>query len=91
MSISHTEPPELDREFAALVNRLKKLPPNSELATEAVDLAYRLRSRLIDLATIKADYSPEYQKRTQQAKELLDLAGDYADELLVREFCSSAA
>ena len=91
MSISRTEPPDLDREFIALINRYRRNPSDDELGTEAVDLAYRLRSRLIDLATIKADYSPEYEKRTQQARELINLAGHHADELLAREFGSSAA
>jgi len=91
MSISRTEPPDLDREFTALINRFKRRPSDPDLRTEAVDLAYRLRSRLIDLATIKADYSAEYEKRTQQAKEMVNLAGHHADELLVKEFGSSAA
>ena len=44
---------------------------NESLRKDAIHCARRLRSRLIDLAGYKADYSPEYVKRETQARHLV--------------------
>ena len=52
----------------------------------ANDLALRLRSRLIDLATWKVDYSPEYNEIEAQCRRLTEIAGTDAHPSLIREF-----
>jgi|HubBroStandDraft_5_1064220.scaffolds.fasta_scaffold234198_2 hypothetical protein len=78
--------PELDQRFDALVVALASAPDDQVLQSSAADLAYSIRSRCIDLATWKADYSTEYKKRVAQAAKLTKLAGKQADEVLLREF-----
>jgi hypothetical protein len=83
--------PELDQKFDVLVAALDSTPDDRVLQASAADLAYLIRSRCIDLATWKADYSTEYKKRVDQAAKLTKLAGKQADEVLLREFgCTDA-
>lgn len=79
-------PPELDQRFHELVAALSNKPSDQTRQSSAADLAYSIRSRCIDLATWKADFSPEYTMRVIQATQLTSLAGQYADEVLFREF-----
>lgn len=91
MAISKEDSKELDREVEFLLVALAKDYGNEKLRHAGVHCARRLRSRLIDLATIKADYSPEYVKRETQARHLVLLCYDQADEYLRNEFKPAAA
>lgn len=84
--LSRDEPPALDAEYAAIKARLDEHPGDPHIWAEAHVLALKIRSRCIDLATIKADYEPEYQKRVSQASDLVRRIGSTADEKLLREF-----
>lgn len=86
MAISRIEPPELDAAFAALMQRLERGEGNQALRTEAAKLAHSMRGRLTELASIKADHLPENTKRVEQAEQLVSVAGDAADPLLLSEF-----
>ena len=81
-------PPELDQEFDRLVAALALVPDDDALQSSAATLARSLRSRCIDLASWKADLSPEYGQRVAQAAKLTWLAGKHADEVLRRELIS---
>lgn len=65
-----------DREHARLVGELRRTPEDGALKSEAADLALRIRSRLIDLAILRADYGSEHQVRLEQCRKLAALAGD---------------
>lgn len=54
----------------------------------ASDMALRLRSRMIDLATWQADSGPEYRTLQEQCRRLTAIAAADADPALVREFGS---
>ena len=71
--------PELDREFQRLVSALALAPGDPALQSSAAALADVIRGRCIDLATWKADLSPEYKQREAQVVELTRLAGERAD------------
>ena len=83
--------PELDQDYERLVGALAHDPGNQTLQASAAGLAYSIRSRCMDLATWKADYSPEYNKRVAQAATLTMLAQGCADEVLLREFGHGSA
>ena len=72
-------PPEIDQDFRRLVAALTLAPNDRVLRSSAVALAQVIRSRCIDLATWKADLSPEYRQREAQAAELIRLAGEPVD------------
>ena len=71
--------PELDQGFHRLVAALTLAPGDRALQTSAAALAGVIRGRCIDLATWKADLSPEYRQRETQVAELTRLAGEQAD------------
>lgn len=83
-------PPELDQRFNELVAALANDPDDQGLKASAADLAYMIRSRCMDLATWKADFSPEYSKRIAQGSRLTSIAGDQADDVLQHDFGSAA-
>ena len=60
-----------------------------QLRLAANDLALRLRSRLIDLATWQADSSPEYKGIEALCRRLVEIAGADAHPSLIREFGQS--
>jgi len=81
----------LDAEVEGLLLALANDYRNEETRSRALDCAWRLRSRLLDLSSYKADYSPEYVKRETQARHLVLLCYDQAHETLRSEFAPSAA
>ena len=81
--MSYKEAPlELDQEFRRLVAALALAPDDQALQSSAAALAHNIRGRCIDLATWKADLSPEYKQRETQVAELTCLAGEQADAIL---------
>lgn len=86
MAISREDSKELDAEVELLLVALANDYTNEKLRHEGIRCAHRLRGRLMDLATLKADFSPEYAKRETQARHLVVLCYDQADADLRREF-----
>jgi hypothetical protein len=78
--------PGLDSEYSELVAKLQSSPTDERLRLAANELALKIRSRCMDLATWKAEYGPEYSLRIQQCRTLTSYAGSYAHEFLVKEF-----
>lgn len=91
MSVLRDAPPDLDSAVRDVLGRQGNAASQSDLRIAAAELAYRVRSRMIDLATIRAEYGDEYALRLEQARALVRLAADEADDLLVREFASIGA
>lgn len=81
--------PELQSEYEGLL-AVAAQQPTPELQTAANDLALRLRSRLIDLATWHAEEGPEYRATAAQCRSLTRIAGAAAHPFLVREFGSGS-
>jgi len=79
VAISREDSKELDAEVEPLIVALASDYTNEKLRLDGISCAHRLRSRLIDLATMKADYSREYAKRETQARHLVILCYDQAD------------
>ena len=77
--------PELQSAYTQLIDSSAHgITPQMRLA--ANDLALHLRSRLIDLATWQADYSPEYKEIEAQCGRLTQIAGCDADAFLIHDF-----
>lgn len=90
MAISREDSKELDAEVELLLVALANDYSNEKLRHEGICCVQRLRSRMIDLAAMKADFSPEYAKRDTQARHLVVLCYDQADADLRREFKSAS-
>ena len=81
------EPPEdLEERVDSLLSLIATHPNDLALQERAAALAYEIRSRCIDLATWKAEYSPEYKQRETQARALLQVAREQASEAVFKEF-----
>jgi hypothetical protein len=91
MSVLRDAPPDLDSAVRDALAHQGNAATQSDLRVAAANLAYRVRSRMIDLAAVRAEYGDEYAVRLEQARALVRLAADEADELLVREFASIGA
>jgi|JI10StandDraft_1071094.scaffolds.fasta_scaffold1857689_1 hypothetical protein len=78
--------PEMTKRFELLDSKLKECPDSQSYKTEANLLALKIRGRCMDLAAWKADMSPEYELRLEQCKILTKYAGEYAHDVLIREF-----
>ena len=81
--------PSLDREYEELVRAAERGLNQDWLRERANDLALRIRSRCIDLATWQAEYSSEYKTRESQCRMLTGYAGSSAHPLLAEEFGKS--
>ncbi len=81
--------PCLDSDYNSILLQLESNPNDSALKVKANNLALKIRIRCIDLATWKADSSPEYSHRIAQCTKLTELAGQNAHEILLREFKSA--
>lgn len=81
---------ELDRESRALIESLSNSEIDDTMRLEANKLALGLRSRLMDLATWKADNSPEYSDIEVRCRTLTRIAGSFAHEKLVEDFSRDA-
>jgi hypothetical protein len=91
MSLLRDPPADLDAAVSDLLAAQGSTVAHREFRTAAANLAYGVRSRMIDLASMRAEYGEEYAARLEQARALVRLAADEADELLIREFASIGA
>lgn len=83
----YREPPEdLDERVSSLLTLIDIRPDDLALQEQASALSYEIRSRCIDLATWKADYSPEYKQRETQVKALLQAARKLASDTVCKDF-----
>ena len=77
---------ELDRDSRAIIENLREGEIDNTMKMEANKLALRLRSRLMDLATWKADNSPHYFDIEERCRTLTKMAGSFAHQVLVDDF-----
>ena len=75
----------LDTEFLELIALAGASSADPLIQERANTLALKIRSRRLDLATWKADGSPEDRKRDAQCRQLTVLAGAKAHPILVAE------